>query len=67
MKQFVKALNKDGDCFKYICTNFPGSTIEKLKVDIFHGPQVRTLTNDFDFSNPINEKNLVFGVPLWNL
>ena len=31
MKQFVKALNKDGDCFKYICTKFPGSTIEKLK------------------------------------
>ena len=31
MKQFVKALNKNGDFFKYICTKFPGSTKEKLK------------------------------------
>lgn len=22
MKQFVKALNKDGDCFSYLCTKF---------------------------------------------
>ena len=29
MKQSVKALNKDGDCFKYIYTKFPGSTTIK--------------------------------------
>jgi len=40
MKQFVKALNKDGNCFEYICTEFPGSTIEKLKAGIFDGPQI---------------------------
>jgi len=45
MKQFVKALNKDGDCFKYICTKFPGSMKEKLKAGIFDGPQIRTLIN----------------------
>jgi len=32
LKQFVKALNKDGDCFKCICAKFPGSSIEKLKL-----------------------------------
>ena len=56
MKQFVKALNKDGDCFKYICTKFPGSTIEKLITGIFDGPQIRTLINNRDFPNPTNKK-----------
>ena len=40
MKQFVKALDKVGDCFKYICMKFPGLIIEKLKAGIFHGPQI---------------------------
>jgi len=55
MKQFVKTLNKEGDCFKYICTKFPGSTIEKLKAGVFDGPQTRTLVNDCDFPNSMNE------------
>ena len=56
MKQFVKALNKDGDCFKYICTTFPGSMIGKLKAGIFDGSQIRILLNDCDFPNSMNEK-----------
>ena len=40
MKQFVKALGKDGDCFKYICMKFPALTMEKLKAGIFDGPQI---------------------------
>ena len=40
MKQFVKTLEKDGDCFKYICMKFPGPTIEKSKAGIFDGPQI---------------------------
>ena len=56
MKQFLKALNKDGDCFKYICAKFLGSTIEKLTVGIIHGPQIRTLLNDRDFPNSMNER-----------
>ena len=35
MKQFVKAFEKDGNCFKYICMKFPGLTIEKLKACCF--------------------------------
>ena len=38
MKQFVKALEKDGDCFRYICIKFPGLSIEKLKAGVFDGP-----------------------------
>ena len=31
MKQFVKALDKEGDCFKYLCVKFPAITEEKLR------------------------------------
>ena len=40
MKQFVKALEEDGHCFRHICMKFPGPTIEKLKAGIFDGPQI---------------------------
>ena len=56
IKKIVKALNKDGDCFEYICTKFPGSTIKKLKAGIFDGPQIRTRIKDCDFPNFMNEK-----------
>ena len=46
MKQFVKAFEKYGDCFKYIYMKFPDPTIEKLKAGIFDGPQIRKLMND---------------------
>ena len=37
IKQFTKALDKDGDCFTYLCQAFPGLTMEKLKAGIFEG------------------------------
>ena len=58
MKQFVKALEKDGDCFKYICMKFPGFIIEKLKTGIFDGPQIRKLMNDANFCNFMNPAEL---------
>ena len=58
MKQFVKALEKDGDCFKYICMKFPGPSIEKLKAGIFDGPQIRKLINDANFCNFMNPAEL---------
>ncbi|GFW17955.1 uncharacterized protein TNCV_2231361 [Trichonephila clavipes] len=35
MKQFVKALDKEGECFKYLCEQFPGLSDAKLKSGIF--------------------------------
>ena len=58
MKQFVKALEKDSDCFKYICMKFPGLTIEKLKAGIFDGPQIRKLSNGSNFCNFMNPAKL---------
>ena len=58
MKEFVKALEKDGNCFYYICMKFSGLTIEKLKAGIFDGPQVRKLMNDANFCNFMNPAEL---------
>ena len=55
MKQFVKALNKDGSCFLYICRSFPGLSYEKLKAGVFDGPQIRTLIRDKEFVKSMND------------
>ena len=38
MKQFIKALDRDGDCFHYTCSTFPRVSDEKKKAGIFDGP-----------------------------
>ena len=58
MKQFTKALDKDGDCFTYLCQAFPGLTMEKLKAGIFDGPQIWQLIRDPEFENSMNEVEL---------
>ena len=56
MKQFIKALNKEGAFFKYICGKFPGLIIEKLKAGIFNGPQIRKLMNDHEFPSSMSKE-----------
>ncbi len=55
IKQFVKSLVENGECFKYICSVFPGLTIEKLKAGIFDGPQIRNLLKDSNFMKTMSE------------
>ena len=43
MKQFVKALDRNGGYFKYLRKFFPGLSLDKLKAGIFDGPQIRKL------------------------
>ena len=43
MKQYMKALDKHGDCFNYIVKKFPGVSVEKMKAVIFDEPQIRKL------------------------
>ena len=40
MKQFVKALNEEGVCFKYIQEKFPYMSAEKVKEGVFDKPQI---------------------------
>lgn len=56
MKQFVKALDKDSSCFKFISTKMQGLSIEKIKAGIFDGPQIRRLIKDTNFVESMNEK-----------
>ena len=54
IKQLVKALDKDGECFKCIFRSFPGLSIEKLKAGIFDGPDIRKLMQDENFILSMN-------------
>lgn len=54
MKQFVKALDEEGECFKYIQSVFPGLSLAKTKGGIFDGPQIRKLEKDKKFVTSMN-------------
>jgi len=45
MKQFVKALDRGGDCFKYLGETFSGLSEEKLK-GVFVGPDICRLMEE---------------------
>ena len=64
MKQFVKALDFRGDCFKYIGYTFPGLRAEKLKAGIFNGPQIRQLMKDSSFVASMTSKEARAGKAL---
>jgi hypothetical protein len=49
MKQFAKALPKNGNCFRYVCKKFPHLSEAKLKEVMFVGPDIRKLMFDEDF------------------
>ncbi|GBN77032.1 hypothetical protein AVEN_23393-1 [Araneus ventricosus] len=49
MKQIVKALPKEGGCFKYLCDQFPGLSEAKLKEGVFVGPDIRKIMKDENF------------------
>jgi len=49
MKQFVKALDINDECYKYIRNKFPNLTDAKVKEGIFVGPDIRKLMKDEEF------------------
>ena len=56
MKQFVKALPKDGECFQYLCEQFPHLSDAKLKEGVFTGPDIRKLMKNLNFETKMLEK-----------
>ena len=46
MKQFVKALDKDGDYFNYIAKTYPGLSMVELEASIFDRPHIHKLMQD---------------------
>lgn len=49
MKQFIKALDKEGECFQYLKEQVSKLSDAKIKKDIFDGPQIRKMLKDDDF------------------
>ena len=49
MKQYVKARDRSGDCFGYICSTFSGRSYEKIKAGIFDGPHIIRFLMDQHF------------------
>ncbi|CAG9785945.1 unnamed protein product [Diatraea saccharalis] len=50
IKQFVKSLDKNGNCFLFLSKKFPKVSAEKIKAGIFDGPQIRSLIKDSNFT-----------------
>ena len=55
MKNFVKVMDKSGRGFQYVRNKFPNVTDEKIKEDIFIGPQIRELMQGKQFDEELNE------------
>ena len=49
MKQYVKSLHKDGECFQYVCQKFSFLSREKIKAGVFDGPKIRQLLKGKEF------------------
>ncbi|GBM32553.1 hypothetical protein AVEN_187143-1 [Araneus ventricosus] len=49
MSRFVKALPKEGECFKYFCDQFSGLSEAKLKEGVFVGSDIRKMMKDENF------------------
>ena len=56
MKQFVKALPKEGETFKYLCGEFLGLSEAMLKEGIFVEPDIRRLMRDPNFVDKMETK-----------
>ena len=58
MKNFEKALHKNGAAFQHLSTVFPGLSAAKVKEGIFVEPQIREVLKDADFEELLNLKEL---------
>ncbi|GBM82640.1 hypothetical protein AVEN_48250-1 [Araneus ventricosus] len=55
MKQFIKALSIEGECFKYLISTVPSLPSEKIKAGVFDGPRIRQLVKDEHFIGTMRE------------
>ena len=58
MKNFVKAMNRDGPGFQYLRSQFPQLSDAKIKEGIFVGPQIRKIICDPNFKPVLSKKEL---------
>ena len=65
MKQFVKVLITDDECFQHIFAMLPDLSFEKIMAGIFNGPKVRVHVHNQEFSRKMNIKERTAGFHLW--
>ena len=56
IKQFVKALNTDGEYFQHIFSVLSGLSFKKIKAGVFNGSQISPLVHDQEFARKMNDK-----------
>lgn len=49
MKNYVKAMNRNGESFRYLVQTFPRIHDAEIKEVIFVGPQINEIRNDRNF------------------
>lgn len=64
MKNFVKALDRDGSGFLFLCEKFKRKSMEKIKAGIFDGPEIRELMKDAIFDESLNPIELAAWLSL---
>ena len=58
MKNFVKAMCREGRGFAFLQQKFPRISFEKFKAGIFDGPQIRELMKDSMFDDALSAAEL---------
>ena len=58
MKNFVKAMDREGRGFTFLQQKFPRITLGKLKSGIFGGPQIRELMKGSMFDDALSTAEL---------
>ena len=53
---YVKYLNINGECFKYLIATFHKTSLDKIKAGVFDRPQIRNLIRDKKFLKTMNNK-----------
>lgn len=59
LKNFVKAMDKNGAAFQHLCTLFPALSSTNLKEDIFIGPQIWEVLKYKEFEELLTLKELI--------
>jgi hypothetical protein len=58
MKEFVRALDRSGPCYRYPTQKFPSLSEAKVKDGVFDGSQIRQLIRGSTFTNSVNDLEL---------
>lgn len=59
MKNFVKRIDREGPCFKYLSEPYPRLSKAKTKEGIFTGPDIRRIMRDPEFAEAEQKRSRI--------